>query len=89
MKNNNKLLPFNDINDLHNSYKSLLELQKTEQKKKIEKLKKHNIKFTKTKLFGLSINLDTVPDGVKIKDIIAYDVEQREKTYKELGIVLQ
>lgn len=81
------LLPFKGMMDLERSYKKILAVHQLKHEETVEKLKANNIPYQVLEPCGVAIDMATVPDGIKLKDLISDDNGLIEKVYESVGVI--
>lgn len=80
------LLPFFDITDLNRSYERILAFHMERREQIIVKLQENNVPFEKLDPSGLAVDMDLVPDGVDIKELLKGNNELMKALYDDLRI---
>ena len=81
------LLPFKGIMDLERAYKKILALHQMEHEQTVAKLKANGIPYRILEPCGVAIDMATVPEGIKLKELISHDEELRNKVYESVGVI--
>jgi hypothetical protein len=81
------LLPFKGIMDLERAYKKILALHQMEHEQTVAKLKANGIPYQILEPCGLAIDMATVPEGIKLKELISHDEELRQNVYESVGVI--
>lgn len=66
------LLPFKGIMDLERAYKKILALHQMEHEQTVAKLKANGIPYQILEKCGVAIDMATVPEGIKLKELISH-----------------
>jgi hypothetical protein len=81
------LLPFKGMVDLERAYKKILAVHQLKHEETVAKLKANNIPYQILEPCGVAIDMATVPEGIKLKDLISDDNELIEKVYESVGVI--
>lgn len=81
------LLPFKGMMDLEIAYKKILAAHQLKHEQTVAKLKANNIPYQVLEPCGVAIDIATVPEGIKLKDLIGDDNGLIEKVYESVGII--
>ena len=81
------LLPFRGIIDLERAYKKILEFHKMEEEQTIANLKDNKIPYQILETCGVIIDIETVPKGINLEELISNNEELKKKVYESVGVI--
>jgi hypothetical protein len=81
------LLPFKGIMDLERAYKKILAVHQMAHEQTVAKLKANNIPYQIQEPCGVVIDMTTIPEEIKLNDLISDDNGLIEKVYDSVGVI--